>query len=126
MIVAIGTTRNSRKTSANGATCRYVTQAETRFMTWRGRRSGGALSSSPMTSRRDELVPLLHHVAVLIHHRVPARDGAHAVVERAAVAHGAGLLDHLALRVLDVALGGLALHPEAPLVLGHVGLGRVE
>src|SRR5918994_2831218 len=95
-------------------------------MTWRGRRSSGALSSSPMTSRRDELVPLLNHVAVLIHHRVPAGDGAHAVVERAAVAHGAGLLDHLALRVLDVALGGLAFHPEAPLVLGHVGLGRVE
>ena len=33
------------------------------------------LSSSPMPSRRDELVPLLHHVAVLIHHRVPAGDG---------------------------------------------------
>ena len=28
-----------------------------------------------VTLRRDERVPLLHHVAVLIHHRVPAGDG---------------------------------------------------
>src|SRR5216684_5687429 len=31
-MVAIGTTRNSRKTSASGATCRYVAQALMRFI----------------------------------------------------------------------------------------------
>src|SRR5476651_1038466 len=42
-----------------------------------------------ITLSRDELVPLLDHVDVLIHHRVPARDRPHALVVRTAVAHRA-------------------------------------
>src|SRR3954467_15256891 len=67
----------------------------------------------------DELVPAADHVAVLIHHRVPAGDLAHALGEGTAVAHCAGLLHHLAVGRNDVTLGRLALHPEAPLVLAH-------
>src|SRR5471030_2761975 len=95
-------------------------------MTGRGRRAGDAPAPYTWVLRGDERVPLLDHVAVLIHHGVPAGHGAHAVVERTAVAHRARLLHHGALRALDVALGRLAFHPEAPLVFRHVGLGRLE
>src|SRR3954452_4903922 len=40
---------------------------------------------------RDELVPLAHHVVVLVHDGVPAGDAAHAVLVGAAVTHRAGL-----------------------------------
>src|SRR5471032_2513166 len=95
-------------------------------MTGRGRRGYGAPTFQSLRLRGDERVPFLDHVAVLIHHGVPAGHGAHALVERAAVADRAGLLHHGTLRALDVALGGLAFHPEAPLVLRHIGLGRLE
>src|SRR3954454_15978749 len=48
------------------------------------------LPSAPTTSGGNELVPFLDHVSVLVHHRVPARNPAHALGERPAVAHGAG------------------------------------
>src|SRR5689334_21981674 len=60
-------------------------------------------------SGRDELVPLADHVVVLVHHRVPAGDAAHAVVVGAAVTDRAGLLQERAVGRLDVVLGGLAL-----------------
>src|SRR5471030_709425 len=95
-------------------------------MTGRGRRGYGAPTFQSLRLRGDERVPFLDHVAVLIHHGVPAGHGTHALVERAAVTNRTGLLHHGALRALDVALGRLAFHPEAPLVLRHIGLGRLE
>src|ERR1700691_3068370 len=53
-------------------------------------------------SRRDELVPLADHVVVLVHHRIPAGDTAHAVVVGAAVARRAWLLEQRAVRRFDV------------------------
>src|SRR6202035_492532 len=79
-----------------------------------------------MASSSDEFVPLADHVVVLVHHGVPAGDTTHAVVIGAAVADGAGLLEQGAIRRLDVADGGLAFHPVAPLVGRHVGLGGGE
>src|SRR3954452_5860925 len=72
--------------------------------------------------RRDELVPLADHVVVLVHYGVPARDAAHAVLVRTAVAHGAGLFQQRAVGRLDVLLGRLAFHPEGPLVRLHMRL----
>src|SRR5881628_2922133 len=71
---------------------------------------------SRVTLRRDELVPLTNHVAVLVHQRVPAGDLAHALPEGTAVAHLTRLLHERAIGVLDVALGRLAVIPVAPLV----------
>ena len=51
---------------------------------------------------RDELIPFADHVVVLVHHRVPASDVAHAVVIGAAVACRAGLLEKRAVWTLDV------------------------
>src|SRR5262245_22100289 len=65
---------------------------------------------------RDELVPLLDHVDVLVHQRVPARDAAHARLVAAAVAAGTGLGQQVAVGALDVGAGGLAFHPVRPLV----------
>src|ERR1700736_3617308 len=68
---------------------RFVGQAS-----WKGvprRRSGAAAVA--FVSSGDEFVPLADHVVVLVHHGVPAGDGAHAVVIGAAVAGGAGLLE---------------------------------
>src|SRR5437763_3820173 len=76
-----------------------------------------------LTLRRDELVPLTNHVAVLVHQRVPAGDLAHALPEGAAVAHLTRLLHERAIGVLDVALGRLAVIPVAPLVGRHELLG---
>jgi hypothetical protein len=59
-------------------------------------------------SGRDELVPLADHVLVFVHHRVPAGDRAHAVVERAAVAGFAGLGQ-------DLSPNGLVMSPVASL-----------
>src|SRR5206468_2599276 len=73
--------------------------------------------------RRDELVPLTNHVAVLVHQRVPAGDLAHALPEGTAVAHLTRLLHERAIGVLDVALGRLAVIPVAPLVGRHELLG---
>src|SRR5579871_249600 len=71
----------------------------------------GAIGESHPASGRDELVPFADHVIVLVHDRVPARDIAHALVVRAAVAHGAGLLEERSVGRLDVLLGRLAFHP---------------
>src|SRR3569623_1567771 len=79
-------------------------------------------SEVSITLRCDELVPLADHVVVLVHHRVPAGDAAHAVLVGAAVAHCAGLLQQRAVWRLDVLLGRLALHPVGPLVRLHVRL----
>src|SRR5229473_2461497 len=82
---------------------------------------GGATVEGGADTRSsgDELVPFLDHVLVLVHDRVPAGDAAHALGEGAAVALGAGLLHDLAERVLDVALGRLALEPVAPFIGAH-------
>jgi hypothetical protein len=69
----------------------------------------------------DELVPLADHVLVFVHHRVPAGDGAHAVVERAAVAHFAGLASLSPVGLVMSPVAFLALEPVAPFVLGHEG-----
>src|SRR3954470_18054935 len=84
----------------------------------------GCLPTYPL--RRDELVPLADHVVVLVHHRVPAGDAAHAVLIGAAVAHRACLLQQRAVRRLDVLLGRLAFHPIGPLVGLHMRLGGGE
>src|SRR5580693_6177299 len=59
-------------------------------------------------SRGDELVPFADHIAVLVHDRIPHADPAHAVPERAAVAHRAGAFNLFAGRAEDVAFGRLA------------------
>src|SRR5580704_8461518 len=72
----------------------------------------GLLAMTPIPgSCRDELVPFADHVAVLVHHRVPHRDMAHALGERAAVAHRTGLFDLFAGRAHDVARRRLSFHP---------------
>src|SRR4051812_2104112 len=48
-------------------------------------------------SSRNELVPLLNHVGVLVHDGVPAGDAAHAFLVAAAVAHATGFLQHVAV-----------------------------
>src|SRR5205809_5387847 len=75
--------------------------------------------AAPSTLSGDELVPLANHVAVLVHQGVPAGHLAHPFPEGAAVALLTGLFHQGPVRVLDVALGVLAVVPEAPLVLGH-------
>lgn len=65
----------------------------------------------------NSLSQCFHHVAVLVHHRVPARDLAHALFERAAIADGTGLLHDLAFRREDITLRRLAFDPVAPLAL---------
>src|SRR5262252_4076759 len=71
-----------------------------------------------------ELVPLLVHVAGLVHDRVPAGDLAETVCVGAAVAHGPGFLHRLAIGVGDDTVGGLALVPIAPFILAQELLGR--
>src|SRR6185295_5394818 len=64
----------------------------------RGEGKGGASTAPPRrSSSRDELVPAGDHVAVFVHHRIPAGDVAHALEEGAAVANGAGLFHHHAI-----------------------------
>src|SRR5580700_7803466 len=77
-------------------------------------------------SRGDELVPFADHIAVLVHDRIPHADPAHAVPERAAVAHRAGAFNLFAGRAEDVAFGRLAFHPEIPLVRAHLLFRSVE
>src|SRR5258706_1650672 len=84
------------------------------------------MNGSTLRSRRDELVPLRDHVAILVHDRVPAGDLAHTFCESAAVADRAGFLHDLAVGRENIARGRLALHPEAPLVRRHERLGGVE
>src|SRR5690348_7796679 len=83
-----------------------------------------AICVQKRSSRGDELIPLANHVVVLVHHRVPALNGAHAVLVRTAVTYGAGLLEQRAIGRLDVLLRWLALHPVRPLIGLHVGLCR--
>src|SRR5262249_59651153 len=84
-----------------------------------------AMSAKPSAaSGRDELVPALGQVAVLVHHRVPAGDVAHAVPDGAAVAGGALLFHDGAVGVLDVDRGRLAVVPVVPFFLGQELLGR--
>src|SRR5262249_39752881 len=66
------------------------------------------------------------HIAVLVHHRVPARHAAHARPEGATVPHRTGTLNFVAGRADNVTLRWLALHPIAPLVCGHMRLGGVQ
>src|SRR5450631_3626367 len=83
-------------------------------------------ASPEMASGGDELVPLADHVVVLVHDRVPAGNGAHAIVVGAAVADGSGLLEDGTVRRLDVTHGWLAFHPVSPFVGRHVGPGGGE
>src|SRR5277367_4620933 len=80
-------------------------------------------ASPEVASSSDEFIPLAHHVVVLVHDRVPAGYGPHAVVIRTSVALGAGLLENGAVRRLDIADSWFSLHPVAPFVGRHVGLG---
>src|SRR5215471_14382398 len=83
--MTIGRTKNPPRITVSGATCRYglrrerigpiSLRAEAPHRTTyrnRPRQYGGAISRA-QHSRGDELVPFPHHIAVLIHHRVPAR-----------------------------------------------------
>src|SRR6516225_10312506 len=87
--------------------------------------TNGILARPPQ-SRGDEFVPLADHVAIFVHHRVPYADMAHALIERAAVAHRAGAFDLLTSRADDVALGRFAFHPVIPFISRHEFLGGVE
>src|SRR4030095_10982779 len=82
--------------------------------------------NSRHASSGDEFVPLAHHVIVLVHDGVPAGDAAHAVVVGASVTFGTGFLQDGAVGRLDIADSCLALHPVAPFVGSHVGLGGRE
>src|SRR5437870_11441308 len=89
-------------------------------LAWRSAPGGTAtVPPAALTLRRDELVPLADHVAALVHQRVPAGDLAHALPEGAPVAHPARLLHEIAIGILDVSLGRLAVIPVAPLVVRH-------
>src|SRR5882724_9205623 len=76
------------------------------------------------SSGRDELVPAPGQVAVLVHHRVPAGDVAHAVPDGAAVARRALLFHQGAVGILDVDRGGLAVVPVVPFLGRQELLGR--
>src|SRR5258708_17164927 len=126
-----GSRKNSAKTSIIGAACSSATKDLLFCIMNRLIRSLAkedlsrlfSATSSEMASGRNKFVPLADHVVVFVHDGVPAGDGAHAVVIGAAVAHGAGLLEHRAVGRLDVADGRLAFHPVAPFVGRHIGLG---
>src|SRR5256885_215293 len=92
--------------------------------TWKTRKY--APRRSPPTSGGDELVPLADHVPALVHQRIPARHLAHPFPEGAAVALLAGLLHQVPVGVLDIVLGGLALVPVPPFVVGEELLGRLR
>src|SRR5262249_61820286 len=99
---------------------------------WGSQRSprarGGAKTppaGSPPTSGGDELVPLADHIPTLVHQGIPTSHLAHPLPEGAAVALLAGLLHQVPVGILDVVLGGLAVVPVAPFVVGQELLGRV-
>src|SRR5207244_4499833 len=122
---ASGMPKNTSSRDANGATRRWWRSRREVFDRRAGmaeRAGGGGPRPAPpaaITLRRDELVPLADHVAALVHQRVPAGDLAHALPEGAPVAHPARLLHEIAIGVLDVSLGRLAVIPVAPLVVRH-------
>src|SRR4051812_31106684 len=102
-ISASGTRKNSRNTSAKGTACHHAPMA--RAVTGAATRDATTVlmgASCGRPSGSHELVPLPHHVFVLVHDRVPAGDAAHAFFVAAAVAHSTGLRNHVALRTLDV------------------------
>src|ERR1700723_2859244 len=90
-IMTIGIARNAASTSHSGRDCRYGnTDASARLSPRRAATApcgAVAVVAANATSGGNELVPFLDHVLVLVHHRVPARDVAHALFEAAAVAH---------------------------------------
>src|SRR3954453_16341525 len=88
--------------------------------------SGAPYHGIPHQLRRDELIPFLHQIVVLIHHGVPARDTPHARFIGAAVARLPGFFQECAIGRLDVLLRRLAFHPVGPLVGLHLGLRGVE
>src|SRR5262252_8669719 len=100
-----GTTKKRANTSASGKACAQAGRPRSVMPL--------AVIGAPArpASRRDELVPLLHDVVVLVHDGVPAGDGDHAVLEGAAVANGTGLLHLSAVGSVRGIFGGLALHP---------------
>src|SRR4051812_20476600 len=104
---ASGTRKKTTNTAASGVAC---SQAAVLLR----------IPGSGPDSGCDELVPLLHHVDVLVHDGVPAGDAAHALLVAAAVAHRAGLGQQVAVGALDVLRGGLAFHPVGPLVRVHL------
>src|SRR6185436_20765814 len=117
-----GSRKNNPKTSIIGAAWSHAIDLRCCVIDWSTSICGDAGLAAPAGAARlaaassgDELVPLADHVVVLVHHRVPAGDGAHAVVVGAAIANRAGLLQRGAIRRLDVAGGRLAFHPVAPL-----------
>src|ERR1700744_5510895 len=71
----------------------------------------GSSAPSPATaSGGDELIPLSDHVVVLVHHGVPACNGAHAVLIRSAVTLGSRFLENGAIWTLDIFDCRLAFH----------------
>src|SRR4051812_21254660 len=91
---------------------------------WTGMTDGMLIGT--LVLRGDELVPLLHHVLIFVHHGVPAGDGTHPLLVGAAVPHGARLLQEPAIRPVNVLLGRLAFHPVRPLIGFHVVLGGLK
>src|SRR5271163_5012859 len=111
----VGSAKNTTRMAASGPTCSHDTACGGSLNRARLRRDASPPRLRRGASRRDELVPAPGQIAVLVHHRVPHRDIAHALPERAAVAHAAGLLHHLAVRIDDVGGGRLAVVPIIPL-----------
>src|SRR5437879_3096496 len=122
-----GTPKNTNSSKARGATRRWWRCGRQEFDRRAGmeKRAGGGRGHPPasLILRRDELVPLADHVAVLVHQRVPTGDLAHALPEGSPVTHLARLLHESAIGVLDVALGRLAVIPVTPLIGRHELLG---
>src|SRR5262245_22916979 len=106
--------RNTNKTAVSGATWRYGTILGDSFIATRHCRIVPSPLAQPSCSYK--LVPLADHVAVFVHHCVPAGHLAHAFPEGSTVTHVASVLHMIAVGVLDLTLGGLALIPVGPLV----------
>src|SRR5262245_37167254 len=106
--------RNTNKTAVSGATWRYGPILGDSFSA-----TSHCLivrSTRAQLSCSYKLVPLADHVAVFVHHRVPAGHLAHAFPEGPTVTHVASVLHMIAVGVLDLTLSGLALVPVGPLV----------
>src|SRR5262245_61486017 len=118
---SMGRPKNSSSTTTRGATCSHEARSPG-YSTASGSVPADAkppaawstMAMSVRRSGRDELVPAPRQVAVLVHHRVPAGDVAHAVPDGAAVARHALLLHQGAVGILDVDGRRLAFVPVVP------------
>src|SRR5882724_4513582 len=121
----IGRTKNPTNTAVSGATCRYALRRArmclaSLYAIWLPNQKRSLQSTSPPVALRcDKLVPFAYHVAVFVHHGVPARHTAHTRPERAAVPHRTSALNLFTGRADNVPLCRLAFHPVPPFVCRH-------